>query len=205
MSFEPAPATGEPSKNWLGVAALVTGALGLSVLAIPLGHVGLRAVRGGEATNRPFALAGTILGYIGLVAVAGFAAGYFFVFGASLEQARNDNDAQVDVTAIGREVALWWVDANNPPTIVQADTEYRVESVAIPATLAAERTLTMVGAGPTDWCITLEFAGGSQEAFSYTATAGLQEGNVCPAPPEPSAEPSPSPSPSPAPSGSPTS
>src|SRR5690554_5888488 len=55
-------------RNWVGYAAFATGALALSVVAIVLGHLGLKASTQGRAANRDFALAGLILGYIGLVA-----------------------------------------------------------------------------------------------------------------------------------------
>lgn len=60
-------------KNWMGIAAVASGGIGILVLwpvfsptAILLGHLGLRAFSNGQATNRGIALAGTILGYVGV-------------------------------------------------------------------------------------------------------------------------------------------
>lgn len=55
----PAPDT---SRNWLGIASLVLGIVGGSVLALVFALFGLRAVREGKATNRGLSLAGLALG-----------------------------------------------------------------------------------------------------------------------------------------------
>jgi hypothetical protein len=58
-------------KNWMGLSALVAGLVGAGVVGIVLGHLGLRAVRRHEATNRGLALAGTVLGYASVVIIGG--------------------------------------------------------------------------------------------------------------------------------------
>jgi hypothetical protein len=58
-------------RNWLGLAAFIASILGGGVIAIVLGHLGLRAAARGKATNRATALAGTVLGYIGTVVLCG--------------------------------------------------------------------------------------------------------------------------------------
>lgn len=61
----------DTSQNWLGIVALVTGLVGLGIVAIVFGALGIRAARDGRATNRGMALAGVILGAVGvLVAIA---------------------------------------------------------------------------------------------------------------------------------------
>ncbi|MDN4482900.1 DUF4190 domain-containing protein [Demequina lignilytica] len=89
----PAPAYGQPSypapqygapafptfgprgdeKNWMGIVSLVASIAAFfvapfvgSVAAVVFGHLGLGAVRRGEARNRGLALWGTILGYVGI-------------------------------------------------------------------------------------------------------------------------------------------
>jgi hypothetical protein len=66
---------GNPGKNGMGVASLVLSIAGIvilpglfigSVLGVIFGHIGLAAVGRGEANNRGVALAGVIIGYIGL-------------------------------------------------------------------------------------------------------------------------------------------
>lgn len=52
----------DTSRNWMGIAALVLGLVGGSVLALILGALGLRAAREGKATNRSLSIAGLVLG-----------------------------------------------------------------------------------------------------------------------------------------------
>jgi hypothetical protein len=74
----PPPASPESSTNGYAIAALVMGILGVSCLpligslvALPLGHVGLAHIRrsGGRQNGRGLAVAGLVLGYL----VVGFA------------------------------------------------------------------------------------------------------------------------------------
>jgi hypothetical protein len=58
-------------RNWMGLTAFIASLLGGGLIAIVLGHLGLRAAARGKATNRATALAGTILGYVGVVALGG--------------------------------------------------------------------------------------------------------------------------------------
>jgi hypothetical protein len=55
----------------MGLSAFIASLVGAGVVGIILGHLGLRAVRRREATNRPLALAGTVLGYAGVVIISG--------------------------------------------------------------------------------------------------------------------------------------
>lgn len=78
MTADPAPGP-TTSRNGLGTAALVTGALSIPLLvlllpglvagfaAIVLGVLGLRRVRHGEATNGRAARGGLVLGVVSLV------------------------------------------------------------------------------------------------------------------------------------------
>jgi hypothetical protein len=185
-------------RNWIGLSAFIAGALGLSILAIPLGHLGLAAVKNGAANNRAFALAGTILGYIGLVAAAALAAGYVWIFAPAQDRDVNDINARVDVTAVGREIALYVIDEGTLPTVVLALDGYIVDTVTVPAALETDRTLAVVETSATDWCVLLTYNGGDDEAVSYFSGTGFESGGACEAP-----EPLPGPSPSPEPSASP--
>ncbi len=79
----PAPQYGAPAfpsygprgdeKNWMGIVSLVASIAAFfvapfigSVAAVVFGHLGLGAVKRGEASNRGLALWGTILGYVGI-------------------------------------------------------------------------------------------------------------------------------------------
>jgi len=61
------------AKNGLGVAALICGLVGVTVVpvlasiaAVVLGHMGLSAHKEGQADNHGMSLAGMILGYVGV-------------------------------------------------------------------------------------------------------------------------------------------
>ncbi len=53
-------------KNWMGITSLILSLVGVSLGGIILGHLGLGAAKRGEASNRGVALAGTIVGWVGL-------------------------------------------------------------------------------------------------------------------------------------------
>jgi hypothetical protein len=55
----------------MGLVALIASLVGAGLVGIVLGHLGLRAVRRREATNRGLALAGTVLGYASVVVMSG--------------------------------------------------------------------------------------------------------------------------------------
>ncbi|WP_084074361.1 DUF4190 domain-containing protein [Demequina sp. NBRC 110052] len=75
-------------KDWMGIASLVTSLLGISLLGVIFGHLGLKANRNGEANNRGIALAGTVIGWVGVIGtvlfVGMFAAAAVF---ASIDEA----------------------------------------------------------------------------------------------------------------------
>ena len=61
--------TANTSKNWMGIVALVLSLLtpAFVITFIPgivFGHLGLSAVKRGEANNRGLALAGVIIGWV---------------------------------------------------------------------------------------------------------------------------------------------
>ncbi|WP_084125224.1 DUF4190 domain-containing protein [Demequina sp. NBRC 110054] len=58
------PGGSRTDKNWMGLTSLVLGLVGVSLGGVILGHMGLSAVKRGEADNRGVALAGTIIGWI---------------------------------------------------------------------------------------------------------------------------------------------
>jgi hypothetical protein len=180
------------ARNWMGIASFVTGVLGLSVIAIVLGHLGLSAHKKDRATNRPWALAGTILGYIGLAATVALGAAFYLGIVDQWQGSTHDARAQADVNAVGREMALAWADTGEAPVVVQGSGEYVVNSTTIEAQLAVDATLTDAIVSPVNWCVMIAYEGGNQEAYTYLPDQGVVEGAQCEAPPEPSPEPSPS-------------
>lgn len=55
----------------MGLVALIASFVGAGLIGIVLGHLGLRAARRGEASNRGIAFAGTVLGYASVVIISG--------------------------------------------------------------------------------------------------------------------------------------
>lgn len=109
------PAPGGPvsaPKNGLGVAALVLGILAIltfftlvggvlfGLLAIVLGLVGRGRAKRGEATNGGMALAGVILGVLGLLIVAGL-----FAVGASFLNSDSGQKLQDCLESAGQDQA----------------------------------------------------------------------------------------------------
>ena len=68
-AYDPMPLQVSTAKdnNWMGVVALITGIIGISVAAIVFGILGLSAAKKGKATNRGMSIAGIILGAIWIV------------------------------------------------------------------------------------------------------------------------------------------
>ncbi len=56
-----------PTKTWMNVVSLVTALVGISLAAIILGHLGVRAANRGEAEYKGLGIAGLILGYLSIV------------------------------------------------------------------------------------------------------------------------------------------
>jgi hypothetical protein len=53
--------------NGLAIASLILGIVGISIVAIILGHISLSQIKKTGEQGRGMALAGTILGYVGFV------------------------------------------------------------------------------------------------------------------------------------------
>jgi Domain of unknown function (DUF4190) len=65
------PSQQVPQTSGMAVASLITGLLGISPVAIILGHIALSQIKksGGQLTGFGLALAGTIIGYVGLAVI----------------------------------------------------------------------------------------------------------------------------------------
>lgn len=165
--------TAEPDRDWLGVTAFVAGALLLSPVAIVLGHLGLSAAKKGRARHRSFAVAGLILGYVGLVATA---VGVWLLVSERVDPAQIDVQAKQDVTAVGAAAATHAVETATMPQVEQTDAGYSVAGETIESHLETQHSLTFMGTTASDWCLEITYAGGDQTAVSYTATGGMAQG-----------------------------
>lgn len=173
----PDPATHARGRNWLGYVAFVSGAFAVSLPAVAVGHLGLSAAKRGEASNRDFALAGLILGYIGLIVTA---VGVWLFVADPTSPARVDIQAQQDVAAVGAAAATAAIETEQRPEVTLTDSGYGVAGEHIETHLLGERTLTLTGEGMAGWCLDIAYEGGEHPAFSYTATSGMAEGRCAP-------------------------
>ncbi len=165
------------SDSW-GVAAVVSGVLLLSPLAIVLSHVALNRVKREPGRSSTLAVAGMILGYLGLVVTVGAIAVYLAVLAPGLDRAHVDDKAQADVTAIGNAVVeALQSDAVLPEVTVAGET-YLVGGQTVDAMLEASRTVVLDGTTAADWCVELAYEGGDQGVVSYVATDGFHP-NEC--------------------------
>ena len=160
--------------NGVGIAAFVAGALGLAPIALVLGIVGLARYRSGRASRRNWALAGTVLGAIGLVAGAAIGVIYATSDAPLLTQ---DAHAKVDAVNLGNAVVDWYIahpDGGVAPVVI-TDAGYAVGETAIAATVAVNggRGVILEAPDPWSWCLTLEYSGGASSSVGYSATEGL--------------------------------
>ncbi|WP_084128300.1 DUF4190 domain-containing protein [Demequina sp. NBRC 110055] len=175
----PAPfapsAEDDGSQSWLGVAAFITGALALSVVAIVLGHLGLVAARRGRATTRGFALAGTILGYVGLVATVVLV--WLAVRGP--DPATVDAYAHHDVVEVGNTVADAVAGGDGVPPVAVVGDGYEVARSAVEGLLHTQRSVSIEAVGDLGWCLELDYVGGDVGSWSFESAEGVTEGGTC--------------------------
>lgn len=169
---DPADGPAPDSANWMGLSAFVAGILALSPIAIILGHLGLSAAKKGRATNGSFALAGAVLGWIGLVATG--IGVWLYLQGPSAEQI--DIHAKQDIHAVGAEVATQVVATNELPLLADTGDAYTVGDVTLEQHLETSHDMSLTGTAPVDWCLQLTFDDGTVPAYSYLPTEGVVEG-----------------------------
>lgn len=160
----------------LAYAAFATGALALSIPAIALGHVSLGKTARSRSSARAFALAGTILGYVGLVATA--AAVYLIMFGPHV-QATQDAQVQADVIAVGSALAEQVIASDDQPAIRLNDTSITVGSTVVERTSTVDTELEFSFTSGDTWCVSLTSPGSEAGGYSYMAQTGMVEGLRC--------------------------
>lgn len=166
---------GAPSGSWFGPAAWVTGALGLWPAAIPLGHLGIAAAKRSDANRRGFAVAGAILGYVGLLITALLI--WVVVRGPLPETV--DAYAHHDVVEVGNAVGAAVAADESLPTVEAAASGYAVGETAVEGLLETQRTATLTPVGDTGWCLQLDYVGGNVGSWSFDSAEGVTEGGTC--------------------------
>lgn len=186
MPADTSPAT---DKNWLGITALVTALVGMSLLAVIFGALGLRAAKAGRATNRGMALAGVILGAIGLAAAAAIAA---VLIAGSMTAGR----AATDEAAAEDAAALVSLAPSYMPPGSQVTFGYRYGPNAYVAVIGLDSEVVLPGSltpgsGPlvstslntqdtTDYCLWISYSGGTHRSVAYTTYGGASWDTQCP-------------------------
>ncbi|MDN4473973.1 DUF4190 domain-containing protein [Demequina zhanjiangensis] len=163
-------------RDGLGLAAVITGILLLSPVAIVLGHLSLRRSADDPRATRTLGLAGTILGYLGLIASIAGVALYLTVIQPSQSSGLADARAQADVTAVGNAVAAHFETDLAPPEVGVEDGSYSVGDATVDAQLDGERQATLIADSRIDWCVELSYDGGDDEVVSYVGSTGFQTG-----------------------------
>ncbi|MBL8928718.1 MAG: prepilin-type N-terminal cleavage/methylation domain-containing protein [Kineosporiaceae bacterium] len=88
-----------------------------------------------------------------------------------------DTATKADVTAIGKEVATYYVDNTADPTVALAAGEYTLNGDTIAR--ASRDSITLSGSNftsATAWCVELTNAAGDRTIWKYSAASGLQDG-----------------------------
>jgi prepilin-type N-terminal cleavage/methylation domain-containing protein len=90
-----------------------------------------------------------------------------------------DTATKADVTAIGKEVATYYVDNTSAPTVALASGEYTLNGGDI-----ARQSRTTISLGtnnyftdPTTWCVSLSNTKGSEPDWQYSSAGGLETGD----------------------------
>jgi hypothetical protein len=158
----------------LGILALVFPFIGLSLVGIIMGHLGLSAVKKGQANNHGVAMAGTIVSYVFTFLGLGWV-GLMIAFAASgdsFSNAYDSGDARADLTSVGQEIAVYWVDASTPPVVQVIGDEYLIAGATVPVTVDNPQ-ISYTGNSASNWCVELE-SDSTTRIASYSAAAGYQ-------------------------------
>lgn len=92
-----------------------------------------------------------------------------------------DAATKADVSAVGKEIATWYVDSAAAPAFGSTATTYTLNGAKIGNRSAGVTITVDVTGGPTAWVVTGDNAMAGTKDFTYSAANGLQE-VVVPAP-----------------------
>lgn len=183
-SYAGAPAPRGDEKNWMGIAALITGVVGMGLVALILGILGVKAAKRGQADNRALSIAGIVLGIIEIVAAIAVVVVVLLLVDAG-NKATTDAAAETDIQAVAYAAIDYGVDVYDPPTISgRADdgTYYLVGGIdgsdwtpLAPMTLETNGSvnLTVNADDLSDVCFQMFYPGGHEGIVSYSWTRGV--------------------------------
>lgn len=105
-----------------------------------------------------------------------------------------DSAATSDVSTIGKEIATFYVDADADATVTAAisgsdryevgDTSDVEDVGAVSGSLGSPAVTVSFGVGDgttnaTNWCVQLDYEGGTNDVVSYSAASGLNNDGGC--------------------------
>lgn len=105
----------------------------------------------------------------------------------SQRQKAQDSAARADVSTLGKEIATWYVDSTDTPSVSQNATHYLIGTVAVSARSAnvslvggVQSAATVGAISATNWCIEVRNPEGdvAVDGVSYSSTSGLTD-NPC--------------------------
>lgn len=128
------------------------------------------------------AIVGIVLG--GIALVLAFAALIIFaiivpIF-ASQHRTASDVSAKVDVSTLGKDIAIYFVDHSEFPRLVAGGEVYVLTGEGTQVSTAQSPGVELgglTGTGETDWCVWVTHPEGEYKSFQYSALGGLEQGS----------------------------
>lgn len=121
VTAQPQNTPGTPQNCGLAIASLVCGVLGISLIAIILGHISLGKIRRSNGTlkGRGMALTGTILGYAFIVVTILVLAASFLLLKLGFDSAGAEIQTQSKITRINSALITYSYRAGHYPSEAQ--------------------------------------------------------------------------------------
>ena len=154
-------------KNVLGILSLIFPFVGLALVGIILGHLGLSAVRKGDANNRGVALAGTIISWVFTLGTVALISAAVAVSGAFEGEGAIESSARVDLQQLQTTVNSHHRVYGFVPEVTLADGVYSVGDVTLLASSSVS-SVNLVVLRAEEYCIELTYDGGTESSIRET-------------------------------------
>jgi competence protein ComGC len=129
---------------------------------------------GGRSSKTLWIVLASVVG--GLVVVVLLVAAAIPVFLSQREKAQ-DAATKADVSTLGIEINVWYVDHNGaPPAVETRGGYYYVDGVMVAPVSANVVLGGQTGSGENDWCVWVTNPAGALKDFRYSAAGGLDSG-----------------------------
>lgn len=165
----PPPSASSGQKNYLGILALIFPFVFLGLVGIVMGHLGLAAVKRGEANNRGVALAGTILSWVFTVGTLVLTAIAIPVFLNQRDKAE-ELEVRADLAGLNAAVARYVVDRGEIPEVSIDGNHYAVgDSIEFKSPLVED--VDLVVTGDYSYCLAVTYH--EDEVWSVTGAGNM--------------------------------